>query len=90
MPKFGGQGMYGLHVQRAVLAAAETVTGASIHIMTEEYDAGPVVAQREVAIQRGDTPEELALRVQECERALLVETLGSNARGHLRLPGFGT
>jgi phosphoribosylglycinamide formyltransferase-1 len=90
LPKFGGQGMYGLHVHRAVLAAGEKVTGPSIHLVTEEYDAGPVIAQREVAVHQGDTPETLALRVQECERILLVETLGSIAHGHLRLPGFGT
>lgn len=88
LPKFGGQGMYGLHVHRAVLASGETVTGPSIHVVTEEYDAGPVIAQREVVIDREENPEGLALRVQECERTLLVETLGSIARGQLRLPGF--
>lgn len=87
LPKFGGQGMYGLHVHRAVLAAGETMTGASVHLVTEEYDAGPVIARVEVPIQGGDTPESLAQRVQESERALLVETLGSIARGQLILPG---
>lgn len=89
LPKFGGQGMYGLHVHRAVLAAGEAVTGASIHLVTEEYDAGPVIAQCEVSIQGGDTPEVLAQRVQERERALLVDTLGSIARGHVCLPSGG-
>lgn len=86
LPKFGGRGMYGLHVHRAVLAAGETVTGASIHLVTEEYDAGPVIAQCEVPIEEGDTAEVLARRVQERERALLVETLGSLACGRLRVP----
>jgi phosphoribosylglycinamide formyltransferase-1 len=86
LPKFGGTGMYGLHVHRAVLAAGETTTGASIHVVTEEYDAGPVIARCEVPVERGDTPERLAQRVQEREKALLVETLGALARGDLRLP----
>ena len=88
LPKFGGTGMYGLHVHRAVLAAGEAVTGASIHLVTEEYDAGPVIAQGHVPIERGDTPEVLAQRVQARERALLVETLGSIANGRLRLPPY--
>ena len=83
LPKFGGQGMYGLHVHRAVLAAGERVTGASIHLVTEEYDAGPVIAQCHVPIAGGDTPETLARRVQERERAFLVETLGAIADGRL-------
>jgi phosphoribosylglycinamide formyltransferase-1 len=78
--------MYGLHVHRAVLAAGERVTGASIHIVTAEYDAGPVIAQGEVPVVPGDTPERLAQRVQERERSLLVETLGAMARARPRLP----
>jgi phosphoribosylglycinamide formyltransferase-1 len=86
LPKFGGQGMYGLHVHRAVLAAGESTTGASIHVVTAEYDAGPVIARGEVPVLPGDTPEALAARVQERERALLVETVGAIAAGRLRLP----
>jgi phosphoribosylglycinamide formyltransferase-1 len=86
LPKFGGQGMYGLHVHRAVLAAGEATTGASIHVVTAEYDAGPVIARGEVPVLPGDTPEALAARVQERERALLVETVGAIAAGRLRLP----
>lgn len=89
LPKFGGAGMYGLHVHRAVLAAGEAVTGASIHLVTDDYDAGPVIAQCRVPVEGGDTPEVLAARVQERERALLVETLGSIARGRIRLPPDG-
>ena len=75
LPKFGGQGMYGLHVHRAVLASGDPVTGASVHWVDDEYDAGPVIARREVPVQPGDTPETLAARVQVHERALLVEVL---------------
>jgi phosphoribosylglycinamide formyltransferase-1 len=79
LPKFGGQGMYGLHVHRAVLAAGEVTTGASVHLVTEEYDAGPVIAQCEVPVEPGDTPEALAERVQARERRLLVDVLGQIA-----------
>jgi len=79
LPKFGGQGMFGLHVHRAVLAAGEITTGASVHVVTEEYDAGPVIAQCEVPVEPGDTPETLAERVQARERKLLVEVLAAAA-----------
>jgi phosphoribosylglycinamide formyltransferase-1 len=85
LPKFGGQGMYGLNVHRAVLAAGEQTTGASVHLVTGEYDAGAVIAQCEVPVEPGDTPEALAARVQHHERALLVDVLRSIADGRVRL-----
>jgi len=86
LPKFGGKGMYGLHVHRAVLAAGEAMTGATVHVVTEEYDAGPIVAQCEVPVKPDDTPETLAARVQPSERALLVRVLGDLAAARLSLP----
>ena len=85
LPKFGGQGMHGMHVHRAVLAAGEVMTGASVHVVTEEYDAGPVIAQCEVPVEPGDTAETLAERVQAQERRLLVEVLGQVADNRLTL-----
>ena len=78
--------MYGLHVHRAVLAAREPKTGASVHVVDAEYDTGPVIAQCEVSVEPGDTPESLAVRVQAQERALLVEVLGAIAAGTMNLP----
>jgi phosphoribosylglycinamide formyltransferase 1 len=75
LPRFGGQGMYGMHVHRAVLASGDVVSGASVHRVDAEYDTGEVIAQREVPVLPGDTPEALAARVQLAERALLVEVL---------------
>jgi phosphoribosylglycinamide formyltransferase-1 len=86
LPKFGGQGMYGLHVHRAVLAAGETTTGASVHIVDEEYDTGAVIAQCEVPVTAADTPETLAERVQERERVLLVDVLARLVDGRIVLP----
>lgn len=86
LPRFGGPGMYGAAVHRAVLASGERVTGASIHVVDATYDTGPVIARRQVPVEPGDTVDTLAARVQACERALLVETLGRIADGSIRLP----
>lgn len=68
LPKFGGRGMFGHHVHEAVLAAGETESGCTVHEVTNDYDAGPVVLQRKVPVLPDDTPETLADRVfaQEC------------------------
>jgi phosphoribosylglycinamide formyltransferase 1 len=84
LPKFGGQGMYGTHVHAAVIAAGETVSGVTIHMVDGEYDTGPILAQATVPVLAGDTSETLAARVQSRERALLVETLGQLASGQRR------
>lgn len=85
LPKHGGQGMYGQHVHRAVLAAGETVTGVSIHLVNEEYDQGRVLAQAEMPVLPGDTVESLAARVLEREHQFLVETLVKITTGEIKL-----
>ncbi|GAA3092103.1 phosphoribosylglycinamide formyltransferase [Streptosporangium carneum] len=71
LPRHGGQGMYGLNVHRAVLEAGDTVSGASVHLVTAEYDEGPVIARQEVPVLPADTPESLAERVLAAEHILL-------------------
>ena len=88
LPKFGGQGMYGRRVHEEVLAAGDRVTGVTVHLADEEYDRGPILAQREVPVVRGDTVDSLAARVLEAEHALYVETLARIARGEIRLAGL--
>lgn len=85
LPKFGGQGMYGMNVHRAVLAAGEAETGATVHLVESEYDTGPVIAQASVPVLPGDTAEGLAERVQARERALVVEVLSDIAAGRRKL-----
>ena len=80
LPAFGGAGMFGLRVHRAVLAAGATVTGATVHHVTEEYDRGPIVAQWPVAVREDDTPETLAARVLEAEHELLPAVVLAAAR----------
>lgn len=70
LPKFGGRGMYGLRVHRAVLEAGERVSGCTVHIADNQYDHGPIVAQMRVPVQAGDTAETLAARVRQAEFAL--------------------
>lgn len=86
LPKFGGQGVYGSLVHEAVLAAGESVTGVSVHMVDAEYDTGPVVAQCEVPVLPGDTVTTLADRVQGRERAFLVEVLQAIVEGRIPLP----
>jgi len=75
LPKFGGHGMYGAFVHEAVLKSGERVTGATIHLVDGDYDQGPVVAQAEVPVEDGDTPETLAARVQAAEQTLFPLTI---------------
>ena len=75
LPAHGGHGMIGLAVHRAVLAAGDRETGASVHEVTAELDAGAVLAQARVPVREGDDPETLAARVLAEEHRLLVETI---------------
>ncbi len=67
LPHFGGKGMYGMHVHRAVIASGPEKSGISIHVVNEKYDEGEIVFQAEVPLHPGDTAESLAKRVQELE-----------------------
>ena len=75
LPKFGGEGMYGIHVHSAVLGAGETTSGATVHFVNEEYDKGEILLQRTVPVLLDDTPVTLAARVLECEHALYPDAL---------------
>lgn len=75
LPSFGGRGMYGHHVHEAVLAAGVKVSGATVHLVDEVYDRGPIVMQRCVPVRDDDTAASLAARVLEVEHALYPEAL---------------
>lgn len=70
LPAFGGKGMYGKRVHEAVVASGARESGATVHFVDEEYDRGPIVAQRRVPVLVGDTPEALAARVLAVEHEL--------------------
>jgi phosphoribosylglycinamide formyltransferase-1 len=75
LPAFGGKGMYGDNVYAAVLEAGVEETGATVHLVNDEYDAGAIVAQRRVAVKPGDELAPLRSRVQAAERDLLLQVL---------------
>jgi formyltetrahydrofolate-dependent phosphoribosylglycinamide formyltransferase len=87
LPAHGGRGMYGERVHAAVLKAGEKVSGASVHLVDEEYDRGPVVAREEVPVQPGDSPATLAARVLEVEHRLLPAVVIAAAEGRIRVEG---
>lgn len=67
LPKFGGKGMYGMHVHEAVKLAGETETGITIHLVNEQYDEGAVLFQARCAVNEQDSPLDIAKKVQRLE-----------------------
>lgn len=80
LPRFGGKGMYGMHVHRAVIEAVETESGCTVHLADGEYDRGRILGQRRVPIVSSDTPETLQDKVKEAEHRLYPEVLSSYVR----------
>lgn len=69
LPKFGGKGMYGMNVHKAVIAAGEKESGISIHFVNERYDDGAIISQHSCVIDEHDTAETVAEKVRELEHA---------------------
>ena len=86
LPKFGGEGMWGIHVHEAVIAAGEKESGVSIHFVDENYDTGAIIAQTRVPVLPDDTPETLAARVLVQEHVLYPETLQKIVSGEISFP----
>lgn len=85
LPAFGGKGMYGARVHRAVVESGARVTGVTVHFVDEAYDRGPIIAQWPVPVLEGDGPEDVAARVLGVEHRLLPRVVGSIARGEVTL-----
>ena len=76
IPSFCGKGYYGLHVHEAALLAGVKVSGATVHIVTPECDAGPIILQKAVSVMQDDTPESLQKRIMvEAEWKILPEAV---------------
>ncbi|MGQ0703982.1 MAG: phosphoribosylglycinamide formyltransferase [Gemmatimonadales bacterium] len=88
LPRYGGPGMYGSKVHEAVLASGDAVSGATVHLVTEEYDQGDILGQATVPVLTGDTPEALAARVLEVEHRLLPAAILAAAKAGRPVP-FG-
>lgn len=76
LPAYGGRGMYGINVHRAVIEAGEHESGCTVHHVDGAYDTGPIVAQSRVPVLAEDAPEDLAARVQVAERELYPRVIG--------------
>lgn len=85
LPKHGGKGMYGIHVHESVIAARESETGVTIHLVNEHYDDGRIIAQESVAVLPDDTPQSLQERVLELEHQLYPDTVARIAAGEITL-----
>ena len=75
LPKYGGKGMYGMKVHKAVVEAGETVSGVTLHYVNSEYDKGSVIAQTKVDVLPTDTAEDVSVKVQAVEKIQLVNEL---------------
>lgn len=80
LPKFGGKGMYGMNVHRAVIDAHETKSGVTLHYVNEKYDSGDIISQTVVDVLPDDTPEDLCARVQAAEKIQLIDVLKKFAK----------
>ena len=67
LPKYGGKGMYGMNVHKAVKAAGESKTGITIHFVNERYDQGDIIFQKELDVEKNDSPEDIAQKVHHLE-----------------------
>jgi phosphoribosylglycinamide formyltransferase-1 len=75
LPRYGGPGMYGMHVHEAVIAAGERLSGATVHFVDEEYDRGSIVMQKTVSVAANETPETLAAKVLDIEHEIYPEAI---------------
>jgi len=87
LPAFGGRGMYGEHVHKAVFDCGVKVTGCTVHFVDAEYDTGPIIMQKCVAINDDDTPESIAARVLVAEHAAYPEAIRLIAQGCVKIEG---
>jgi len=87
IPAFCGQGMYGSKVHEAVLEYGVKLTGCTVHLVNNQYDAGPIVAQKAVVVEDNDTPQSLAQKVQAQEREIYPLAVHDFILGNLKLEG---
>jgi phosphoribosylglycinamide formyltransferase-1 len=87
IPAFCGKGFYGSHVHEAVLAFGAKLSGCTVHFVDNQFDHGPIIAQRSCPVLDSDTPESLAARVFELECQLLPECVRDYALGKITVNG---
>ncbi len=87
LPLFGGRGMYGENVHRAVIESGMKVSGCTVHFVDEHYDTGPIVVQIAVPVEEADTPAALAARVITAEHQAYVRAVHLCAAGRVHVEG---
>lgn len=85
LPKYGGKGMYGINIHKAVINSDDTESGITILLATEEYDQGKILAQQKVPRHKDDTVKTLAKRISKIENTLYPETLINIQNGKIKL-----
>lgn len=85
LPKYGGQGMYGRHVHQAVKDNGDKETGATIHLVNDEYDKGHIIAQKTVEVLPSDGVEDIENKVKEIEPEFYIETIRKIIKGDIEL-----
>lgn len=75
LPKFGGKGMYGINVHRAVVEAKEKISGPTVHYVNDKYDEGNIISQTVVELDGNETPDSLSAKVQAAEKIQLTKVL---------------
>ncbi|MCX6140292.1 MAG: phosphoribosylglycinamide formyltransferase [Candidatus Kapabacteria bacterium] len=83
LPDFGGQGMFGIHVHEAVIASGATETGATIHVVTGDYDKGEILAQSKIRLLPGESSTDLQARVKTIEHSLYPAAVDTYVRSLL-------
>jgi phosphoribosylglycinamide formyltransferase-1 len=87
LPAFGGKGMWGHHVHQAVLDSGCKLSGCTVHFVSQEVDAGPIILQRAVPVEEDDTPNTLAARILPYEHELYSQAIQLFAEGRLSIKG---
>lgn len=75
LPKHGGKGMYGLKVHQSVIDAGDELTGATVHLVTENYDEGPIILQEKISVNKNETAEILAKKVLSIEHQIYPKAI---------------
>ncbi len=87
IPAFSGHGFYGLRVHRGAIEYGVKLSGCTVHFVDNQYDHGPIIAQRSCPVSSSDTAEELQSRVGELERQLYPEVIAAIAAGRVNIAG---
>jgi len=87
LPRYGGKGMYGIHVHKAVLKSKTKTTGVTVHLVDEKYDHGPIIFRKEIPVHDNDTAENLQKRVLKIEHRVYPYVIGFFARNKILIKG---